>query len=162
MTNVEDFGESSYDNALPWTQIKAADFNAAGNMKDFIPQLVTKHDARISKDKDFKFLLEDIAEVKALNSKNQISLNEAKRRKEREVQDAKSAARNADGKATTNKNSQDDGLNSNERNLTTDLELEKSRKDKKDIYLNEAANILADEVRLIKTDAKQAASAQSK
>lgn len=162
MTNVEDFGESSYDNALPWTQIKAADFNAAGNMKDFIPQLVTKHDARISKDKDFKFLLEDIAEVKALNSKNQISLNEAKRRKEREVQDAKSAARNADGKATTNKNTQDDGLNSNERNLTTDLELEKSRKDKKDIYLNEAANILADEVRLIKTDAKQAASAQSK
>lgn len=162
MTNVEDFGESSYDNALPWTQIKAADFNAAGNMKDFIPQLVTKHDARISKDKDFKFLLEDIAEVKALNSKNQISLNEAKRRKEREVQDAKSAARNADGKATTNKNTQDDGLNSNERNLTTDLELEKSRKDKKDIYLNEAANILADEVRLIKADAKQAASAQGK
>lgn len=162
MTNVEDFGESSYDNALPWTQIKPADFNAAGNMKDLIPQLVTKHDARISKDKDFKYLLEDIAEAKALNSKNQISLNEAKRRKEREVQDAKSALRNADGKATTNKNTQDDGLNSNERNLTTDLELEKSRKDKKDIYLNEAANILADEVRLIKADPKLAASVQGK
>lgn len=162
MTNVEDFGESSYDNALPWTQIKPADFNAAGNMKDLIPQLVAKHDARISKDKDFKYLLEDIAEVKALNSKNQISLNEPKRRKEREVQDAKSVARNADGKATTNKNTQDDGLNSSERNLTTDLELEKSRKDKKDIYLNEAANILADEVHLIKTDAKLAASVQGK
>lgn len=162
MTNVEDFGESSYDNALPWTQIKPADYSAAANMKDIIPLLATKHDARIAKDKDFKFLQEDIAEAKALNSKNQISLNEAKRRKEREVQEAKAAARNADGKATTNKNTQDDGLNSNERNLTTDLELEKSRKDKKDIYLNEAANILADEVHLIKADPKLAASVQAK
>ena len=163
MTNVEDFGESSFDNALPWTQIKAADFNPAGNLKELVPVLVTKHDARISKDKDFKYLLEDIAEVKALTSKNQVSLNEAKRRKEREAQDLRLAARDSDGKKTNAKTStQDDGLNSSERNLSKDIELEKSRKDNKDIYLNEAANILSDEVYVLKTNAKLAASVQVK
>ena len=163
MTNVEDFGESSFDNALPWTQIKAADFNPAGNLKELVPILVTKHDARISKDKDFKYLLEDISEVKALTSRNLVSLNEAKRRKEREAQDLRLASRDPDGKkANAKTNTQDDGLNSNERNLSKDLELEKSRKDNKDIYLNEAANILGDEVYLLKTNAKLAASVQVK
>lgn len=164
MTNVEDFGESSFDNALPWTQIKPADFNPAGNMKELLPLLVAKHDARIGKDKEFKYLLEDIAEAKALNSKNSISLNETKRKKEREAQDLRLATRNADGKKGNAKNSpqQDDGLNSSERNLSKDLELEKLRKDNKDIYLNEAANILSDEVTLIKNNAKLATSIQIK
>ncbi len=158
MTNVEDFGESSFDNALPWTQIKAADFNPAGNLKELIPMLVTKHDARIGKDKDFKYLSEDIAEAKALISKNMVSLNESKRRKEREAQDLRLASRDTDGKKTNGKDSsqQDDGLNSSERNLSKDLELEKSRKNNKDIYLNEAANILSDEVYLLKTNTKAA------
>ena len=162
MTNVEDFGESSYDNALPWTQIKPADYTPAGNMKEVIPVLVTKHDARISKDKDFKYLQEDIAEVKALTSKNQVSLNEAKRRKERDAQDQKLASRDTDISKAIAKNSQDDGLTSNERNLAKDLELEKSRKNSKDIYLNEAANILSDEVGVLKANAKLATGAQSK
>ncbi|MBA3696781.1 MAG: carboxy terminal-processing peptidase [Methylotenera sp.] len=157
MTNVEDFGESSFDNALPWTQIKAADYNPAGNLKELVPVLVVKHEARISKDKDFKFLMEDIAEAKALNSKNLISLNEAKRRKERETQDLRLASRDPDGKkANTRNGQQDDGLNSSERNLSKDLELEKSRKNNKDIYLNEAANILSDQVSFLKTDNKAA------
>ncbi|HSI43136.1 MAG TPA: carboxy terminal-processing peptidase [Methylotenera sp.] len=155
MTNVEDFGESSFDNALPWTQIKAADFTPSGNLKELVPVLVTKHDARIGKDKDFKYLLEDIAEAKALTSKNMISLNESKRRKEREAQDLRLASRDTDGKKSTNKNTQqDDGLNSSERNLSKDIELEKSRKNNKDIYLNEAANILSDEVSVLKANGK--------
>lgn len=155
MTNVEDFGESSFDNALPWTQIKAVDFTPAGNLKELVPVLVTKHDARIGKDKDFKYLLEDIAEAKALTSKNMISLNESKRRKEREAQDLRLASRDTDGKKNTTKNTQqDDGLNSSERNLSKDIELEKSRKNNKDIYLNEAANILSDEVSVLKANGK--------
>ena len=106
--------------------------------------------------------MEDIVEIKALSSKNQISLNEAKRRKERETQDTRIAARDTDGKKDNPRNTQDDGLNSNERNLNKDLELEKSRKNNKDIYLNEAANILSDEVSVLKTNAKLAASVQGK
>ena len=52
----------------------------------------------------------------------------------------------------------DDGLQSNERNISSDLAMEKVRKDSKDILLNEAADILSDEVNLLKANAKLAAS----
>jgi carboxyl-terminal processing protease len=43
---------------------------------------------------------------------------------------------------------QDDGLQINERNLNRELEIEKIRKNTKDILLNEAANVLSDEINL--------------
>lgn len=163
LTDPENFGESSFDNALPWSQIKAAEFTPAGNLKTLIPKLVASHDTRISKDKDFQYLIEDIADAKVQNAKNSISLNEAQRRKERQTQDLKSASRENTGddkKSNTAKSTarQDDGLDSSERNLSKDLEIEKQRKNTKDIFLNEAANILSDEVNLLKVDAKLAAS----
>lgn len=36
-TEMEDFGESSYDNALPWMQIKAADYRPAGDLSSIVP-----------------------------------------------------------------------------------------------------------------------------
>ncbi|MBC7697900.1 MAG: carboxy terminal-processing peptidase [Bacteroidia bacterium] len=176
-TDNESFGESSYDNALPWSQIKAANFSAAGDLKAIVPMLKISHDSRVSKDKDFQYLNEDISEFKVLRSKNMISLNEAKRIKERELQEARASLREKTGssdknstagkkdattdkKANASKNDalQDDGLQSNERNLNSDIAMEKERKNSKDILLNEAANILSDEVGLLKANAKLAAS----
>jgi carboxyl-terminal processing protease len=42
----------------------------------------------------------------------------------------------------------DDGLQANERSLSADIALEKARKSAKDVLLNEAASILADEADL--------------
>ncbi|MGZ8252635.1 MAG: carboxy terminal-processing peptidase [Methylophilaceae bacterium] len=154
LTNVEDFGESSYDNALPWTQIKAADYAPAGDLTTIVPMLIVSHDVRMNKDKDFQYLREDIVEFNAQRKKNLISLNEAERRKEREVQEARVKSREKDGKSAS---LQDDGLQSNERNLDADLAMESARKNAKDILLNEAANILSDEVALLKANAKLAA-----
>jgi carboxyl-terminal processing protease len=154
MTNVEDFGESSYDNALPWTQIKAADYAPAGDLTTIVPMLIVSHDVRMNKDKDFQYLREDIVEFNTQRKKNLISLNEAERRKEREVQEARVKSREKDGKSAS---VQDDGLQSNERNLDADLAMESARKNAKDILLNEAANILSDEVALLKANAKLAA-----
>ena len=53
---------------------------------------------------------------------------------------------------------QDDGLQSNERNLNADLAIEKANKDAKDILLNEAAHILSDEVGLLKANPQFASS----
>lgn len=39
----------------------------------------------------------------------------------------------------------DDGLNANERSLSADIAIENARKNAKDVLLNEAAAILADE-----------------
>jgi carboxyl-terminal processing protease len=159
MMDEEDFGESSYDNALPWTQIKAADYQPAGDLSAIMPALKIRHDLRIGHDKDFQYLQEDINALNALRKKNQISLNEAERRKERITQETRTKRRESGtaakmGSAST----QDDGLQSNERNLDADLALENNRKNAKDVLLSEAAHILSDEVGLLKVDAKLAAS----
>lgn len=157
MTDEEDFGESSYENALPWVQIKAADFRPAGNLRAVLPKLLASHQQRVSHDKDFQYLREDIAEVNARRKANVISLNEAERRKEREIQQARSRQREQSDSAG-GKGLQDDGLQANERNLDADLALEKTRKNAKDVLLNEAAHILSDEVGLLKSNARLTAS----
>lgn len=148
ITDPEDFGEASYDNALPWSQIKAADYTPNANLAGLIPALVSRHKQRIAHDKDFAYLNEDIKEFNIQRKKNSISLNETERRRERETLEARLKLR-----ASTDRNAalQDDGLQSNERNLDADLALEKANKNAKDILLNEAAHILSDEVGLDNT-----------
>lgn len=167
MTDTEDFGESSFDNALPWTQIKAADYTREGDLTSIVPLLIASHDKRVSHDKDFKYLQEDIAQFTKLRQKNLISLNEADRRKEREAREAREKSRednrgdNASDKASTKARSdalQDDGMLSSERNLSADLAIENANKNAKDILLNEAAHVLSDEVGLLKTNSRLATS----
>ena len=94
-SDTEAFGESSYDNALPWVAIKPAQYTPAGDLRELMAPLQKRHEARIAKDKDFQYLQEDIAEVKKLRKDNLISLNEAVRRKERDAQDARAKLREA-------------------------------------------------------------------
>ena len=150
MSDDEDFGESSFDNALPWVQIKAADYSPVGNLEPLVPNLLKRLDARVKNDKDYQYLLEDVAEFKQLRKKNQISLNEAERRKERDVQEAKLKARKT-GQETPDdiSSNRDDGLQADERNLSNDLTAEKARKDAKDVLLNEAVHVLSDEVDML-------------
>jgi carboxyl-terminal processing protease len=172
LIDTEEFGESSYDNALPWAQIKAANYTPTGDLTNVVPLLLLNHNTRISKDKDFKYLQEDIAEINLLRKKNLISLNEADRRKERKAQEAKVKLREKDkktGKRSTNATDHaaadaenttfaDDGLQSNERDLDAVLAIEKASKDAKDVMLDEAVHILSDEVALLKTNPAFAAS----
>jgi len=165
MIDAGEFGESSFDNALPWSQIKAADYTPEGNLTGILPMLIASHDKRISHDKDFKYLQEDIAEFDKLRRKNLISLNEADRRRERETQAAREKLReknrgdNGSGKASAEASAlQDDGMLSSERNPGADLAIEKANKNARDILLNEAAHVLSDEVGLLKTNSRLAAS----
>jgi carboxyl-terminal processing protease len=189
-SDVDNFGESSYDNALPWVQIKPATFVPAGDLKDLISPLQKRHEARVTKDKDFQYLSEDIAEVVKLRKDNIISLNEAVRRKERDAQEAKAKLREARlaGKgddepaagpgskearskvpvptrpaksvvSARNAQLQDDGLQADERNLQAELAAEKAAKNAKDVLLQEAVHILADEAGMVKTDTRMASRA---
>ena len=172
-SDVENFGESSYENALPWVAIKPAPFVPAGDLKEIVAPLQKRHEARIAKDKDFQYLQEDLADVKKLRKENSVSLNEAVRRKERDTQEARSKLRE-ERQASSNANAagaarskvlaaakskaarQDDGLQADERNLQAELAAEKAAKDAKDVMLNEAANILSDAVGIVKTDTRLA------
>jgi carboxyl-terminal processing protease len=158
----EDFGESSYDNALPWSQIPAAAYKRVGDLTPVVPALMAHHNARISKDKAFQDLQEDIAEFKAQLKKNLISLNEDERRKEREAEEAKAKRReNEQVKAQTgdatkkdavspdSTSHQDDGLLPTERSFAADKEAEKKDDESKDLLLKEAAHIIDDEAALL-------------
>jgi len=152
--DAADSGESSFDNALPWTRIQAADYAPVGDAKALVPALLTLHQNRIRRDKDFQNLLENIARAQELRKNNVISLNEVARRKEREMQDKRLAAM----KGTTGAVA-DDGLQSNERKLSKDLAAEKSRDSVKDVLLNEAVSILADALALKQGKAQLATNA---
>jgi len=161
LADAESFGESSFDNALPWTQIKAANYSTAGDLKGLLPVLVTLHDTRVKSDKEFQYLQEDIAEIKARRKKNLISLNEAERRKELAAEEVRLSSRETQKDAGNDGSKErasekgtslrDDGLQPGERKLATELAEEKARKGAKDILLDEAVNILADEVAVLKT-----------
>lgn len=173
-SDPDDFGESSYDNALPWVQIKSTNFQPTGDLKDLFPLLQVRHELRIAKDPEFQFLIDDIKELKVMREQKLISLNETERKKERDLREEKTIKRekirlqdkNAGGKDGMSKPvekpvSQDDGLQANERSLSVELAAEKTRKDAKDVLLDEAANILGDAVDLFKTNTKLAERAVS-
>lgn len=140
------FGETSYDNALPWSEIKPADYTPADTVTALLPALQDRHNARIASDPDFQRLLEDIADIKAQREKGVVSLNEAERRKEMKDREnrLKARAQGSDGEDT----GEDDGLNADERSLSADIAMENARKNAKDVLLAEATAILADEADL--------------
>ena len=149
-----DFGEASYGNALPWTHIKPADYSPTSSVQSLLPALMVRHEARLSADADMKLLYEDIARAKHERESNVISLNEAERRKERDVKEALQASHNSADQVA----SRDDGLQANERSLAKSLSVEKVRKEAKDIFLLEAARILSDEIDVLGAEPQLAVS----
>ncbi len=167
----ENYGESSYENALPWVQIKPASYQALGDMKELLPLLQIRHETRIAKDREYQLLLEDIKDFEVQRKVKMVSLNEVERRAERDARSLKTkereAARLADkGKgdkkiskseqAAAKLAAQDDGLQANERSLADELAAEKARKDTRDVLLEEAAHILGDAVDLLQNNLKLA------
>nr|WP_196108424.1 MULTISPECIES: carboxy terminal-processing peptidase [unclassified Ochrobactrum] len=135
-------GESSFDNALPWSQVSAAKYKASDDIKALLPKLQNLHDERVQKSREFQDFEEDVATLKAQREKKVISLNETVRRNEMTAQENRAKAR---GKSNDGIDAQiDDGLQSNERSLSADLAIEKSRKNATDVLQNEAAAIVTD------------------
>jgi carboxyl-terminal processing protease len=198
----DEFGESSYENALPWTSISKADYKPVADLKPVIPMLLARHEARAEKDVEWKNFEAEIADAKQMRAEKTLSLNEKVREKERDEQEAKRKSREAlaggafpkvdpaaksraaaledtgkekiervdidsaaavvtvegpDDDSVPSAIIQDDGLQADERSISKDLEREKKSKAKRDIVLNEAAQILSDEIDLIRGNTKLAA-----
>ncbi|MEO8671724.1 MAG: carboxy terminal-processing peptidase [Tahibacter sp.] len=96
--DAKEFGESSYDNALPWTSINPAKYSTVADLKPLVPMLQSRHDARIGKSKEWQYFAEDQAEIKRLRDEKLVSLNEAARRKERDEQETRKKARDTERK----------------------------------------------------------------
>ncbi|MBA8839951.1 carboxy terminal-processing peptidase [Ochrobactrum sp. RH2CCR150] len=139
--DLKTVGESSFDNALPWSEVKPAKYKRLGDIKSLLPQLQSLHDARIKDDPEFQQFVEDIAVLKTQREKTELSLNETERRNEMTAEEnrLKSRKKSDDGLSS----SADDGLQSNERSLSADIAIEKTRKNAKDVLQTEAAGIVA-------------------
>jgi carboxyl-terminal processing protease len=155
-----DFGESSYDNALPWTRIPPAHYKSVANLKALVPLLTQRHEKRAAKDPSWQLLLDELAAARKLHDQKAFSLDYAVRDAERKKLDAQESAfkarREALGDASAANLHPDDGLQPGERNIKADIAREKAAKNAKDAELEETAHILADEVDLIHGNTKLA------
>jgi carboxyl-terminal processing protease len=156
--DATEYGESTYDNALPWTKIAAVPHIRYGNFAPLLPKLETRHETRIAANKEFQWWTEDVAQFREESAKTSISLNEAERRAERDRNEARRQQRQEvrkqlglalDPLAVA---SADDGLQANERDIIKDAAREKAAEDRPDPLLRESAAILADAVRLLNAD----------
>ena len=150
--DAQDYGESTYDNALPWTKIAAAGYSPVGDFSRLAPTLMHRHEARIDKDAEFGFLREDIAQYQKQRERKAISLSFVKREAERKADEARAVVR---AKARGDSDEKlakalDDGLNPGERGAAdaAEDELDK-KKEKPDVLLREGAQVLADAVDLM-------------
>jgi carboxyl-terminal processing protease len=161
----KDFGESTYDNALPWTQIAPADYKPVGDMKAYLTQLDQMHDARDAKSPAWQLMLDELAAYKKLSDRTTVSLNFAQRETERKQLDAMQAEFRARHKAIDGNDAAeadadselDDGLNPNERSLKSELKEQDDAKKAADPQLQETAHILYDAIGMIDSNPKLAA-----
>ncbi|RNF82820.1 carboxy terminal-processing peptidase [Montanilutibacter psychrotolerans] len=156
--DASEYGESTYDNALPWTKIAAVPHTRYGNFAPLLPQLEKLHESRIASDREFQWWSQDVAQFREERAKKAISLNEGERRAEREREDTKRKTRQEERKALglaldpLADDGADDGLAATERDIARDAEREKLAEDRPDPLLRESAAILADAVRLLNDD----------
>lgn len=151
--DATEFGESTYDNALPATRIVEAEHDSVGNFMPVIPRLTTLHNSRAAKDREYQWLLQDVAEYRSEREKKTLSLNETQRRAERDRLEARRKQRDTErkalGLAATDTGENDDGLQADERDLARQAAEEKAAKERPDPLLRETAAILADAITLL-------------
>ena len=135
IVDPKEFGESAEPSALPYDEIKSAEYNMFYDLKKYVPQLLKMHLNRVSSNKDFENLLDDISTYKENKSKTFVSLNEQKRKIEKEKKDQKEFERTG----------------SKQDSISTELldgEIPVTNKVKNDFILDETARILSDLITL--------------
>jgi carboxyl-terminal processing protease len=156
----KDYGESSYPNALKWTHIDPAGYTAVANQKPLVAPLMAEHDTRAANDPAWKLLLDELAAARKLHDQKTVSLNYKVRETERKQQEEQDAAfkkrREALGDVSGVNLQLDNGLTPGEQNIKASVAREKAAKEAKDIELDEASHIMADEVAMLEKDPKLA------
>ena len=161
--DAADYGESSYDNALPWTSIAPLPHDHLADFEALKPLLTSRHQQRSEQDAELRWLKEDIERYREQRDRKTLSLNFETRRAERDELAARRKARVAEREALGQAIDEDallvdDGLQANERDLKEQLKREEAVDDEKpDALLREAVNVLVDAIDLLSSDRKLAA-----
>jgi carboxyl-terminal processing protease len=89
----EDWGESREKNALPWDHIPKARYQRLGDLSTDLTYLNSLHGERIKTNREFNYLLDDIAIYQKEKDDKTISLKLTKRKEKREQRKAKQLIR---------------------------------------------------------------------
>ncbi len=133
-----DWGESKEENALPWDQIPQARYNKLKDISQDVTYLTSLHNSRVAQNKEFNYLLSDIAEYKAEKDDKTISLNLAERKEKKESRKVKQLKR------------ANERLTMMGKEKVTDLDDLPEDLEKLDPFLDETAKITLDLVSLDK------------
>lgn len=134
---VNEYGEGSQPSALPWDQIASSKYESANNINDkIVGQLRDKYKQRLKSDEELKTLVKTLDEFKKARENKIVSLQEAKRKVERDEAEKKRAALKQLGEDAEEEDEDADPK--------VATEAPKDVKKKKDIYITETGRILAD------------------
>ncbi|GGC09791.1 carboxy terminal-processing peptidase [Dyadobacter sediminis] len=139
---VNEYGEGSQPSALPWDQIASSRYELTNNVNPkIVDQLRDKYKQRLKTDEELKTLVKTLDDFKEARENKVVSLQESKRKLERDEAEKKRAAMKQLGEDTTDGDEEE-----------TDSKTAEAPKDKKkkDVYLTETGRILADLIVLSK------------
>jgi len=83
--DMEEFGESALEGALPWDRIPGVPFRSEGKaLQPNIAALATEEKTRADRDPDYRWLVADLAAADVMRKQTSLSLNLQQRKDERE------------------------------------------------------------------------------
>ncbi|MBV1909207.1 MAG: carboxy terminal-processing peptidase [Kangiellaceae bacterium] len=134
----KDFGEASYDSALPWDTIPSVRFKKEERVGTFVDILTKKHKERVKTNREFQYIVSDIEELRVRRERTAVSLNIKSRKDERTEDKVKKLERENIRRKESGKE------------LVKEIDEDTELVEVKDVKLNETANILADLIKLKK------------
>lgn len=148
--DIEDHGERSLDNALPWASVRQARFRPYGVARQVLDQVTERHRERLAEDPVFDLLLSEAEDVKRLRDQDQVSLREETRRAEQEARAVVRKSRTAELRRLLGLPADREGADGaadvqEGEELAALVDPEDKRAD---VWLREAVRILADYVAL--------------
>lgn len=86
---MDKYGEDTEPSAMPYDVIPKTEFTKVGDFTAVLPQLKKMYEQRMSSSPSFKYLMDDIAEIKKREAEKSITLNEAALKQQRDTDEKK-------------------------------------------------------------------------
>ncbi|MBM1145334.1 carboxy terminal-processing peptidase [Alcanivorax sp. ZXX171] len=151
LIDKEEVGESSLPNAMPWDEIKPADYQRYQDLVPLLPALRERHDERIQSDPEFVYVEKLRGLLRRANERHELSLNAERRQAwQHDFDDQRLAIEN-----TLRKHRGEEPIDKMEdlRKLEEQRALDPEANEEpmdEDPYLRETGHILADMVGLLR------------
>ncbi|MGZ3874431.1 MAG: carboxy terminal-processing peptidase [Mucilaginibacter sp.] len=86
---LDKYGEDTEPSAMPFDVIAKSAYGKVGDFSTVLPQLKKLHDQRMQTSPNYKFMLQDIADIKKHEAEKTVTLNEQKLKEQRDADEKK-------------------------------------------------------------------------